>query len=314
MSAVAPAGAHVALPRTWQGVWRIADPRITLASVASMTLGAAAAAREGPVSWGWLALTVAGIVLLEAAKNASGEIYDFDSGTDLAVAEEDRSPFSGGKRVLVDALLTRRQTAVVAAIAYALGCGAGLAIVRWREPQVLWLGVAGVACAWGYHARPVALSYRGLGEAAVAACYGPLIASGTYLVQRGRLSTEVVLAALPLGLLVGAFLWINELPDAAADRAAGKWTLVARMGRRRAGRAFAALPAVAFGLLALLPAWGLPRWIWLGFAGVPFAAAAARRAWTQAERTAALVPAQAWTLASFVLAAAGLSAGLLIAS
>jgi 1,4-dihydroxy-2-naphthoate polyprenyltransferase len=280
--------------------------------VASMTLGAAAAAREGPMAWGWLALTALGIVLLEAAKNASGELYDFDSGTDLAVAPEDRSPFSGGKRVLVDGLLTRGQTAAVAAVAYGLGSSIGLLIAARRDWHVLWLGVAGVACAFGYHARPVALSYRGLGELAVAACYGPLIASGTYLVQRGHVSPQLVAVALPLGLLIAAFLWINELPDAVADRAAGKRTLVVRLGRPRAGRAYAALPAAAFTLIALLPAGGVTRGVWLGFAGLPFAVAAARRAWTRPESTAALVPAQAWTLLAFLAAAAGMSLGLLL--
>ena len=265
------------------------------------------------MSWGWLALTVLGIVALEAAKNASGELYDFDSGTDLAVAPEDRSPFSGGKRVLVEGLLTRSQTAAVAAAAYAIGCGLGLAIAAQRDARVLWLGVAGVACAWWYHARPVALSYRGWGELAVAACYGPLIALGTYLVQRGRFSSELLAAAVPLGLLVAAFLWINELPDAQADASAGKRTLVVRLGRKRAGRLYAVLPLCAFVLIALLPLWGLPGTVWLGLAGLPFAAAAARRAWTQAERTPALIAAQAWSLMAFVAAALGMAAGFLLA-
>jgi len=34
---------------------------------------------------------VAGIFVIEVAKNASGELFDFDSGTDLAVAPEDRT-------------------------------------------------------------------------------------------------------------------------------------------------------------------------------------------------------------------------------
>jgi 1,4-dihydroxy-2-naphthoate octaprenyltransferase len=132
-------------------------------------------------------------------------------------------------------------------------------------------------------------------------------------VQRGHVSRELVASAVPLGLLIAAFLWINELPDAIADRTAGKRTLVVRLGRRRAGRAYAALPGVAFALIALLPAWGLPRGVWLGLAGLPFAAAAARRAWTKPENTSALVPAQAWTLLAFLAASAGLSAGFLLA-
>ena len=232
-----------------RGVWRLADPTISLASLASMFLGACAAAAAGPLAWGWLALTVLGIVALETAKNASGEIFDYDSGTDLRVAPEDRSPFSGGKRVLVDGVLTRRQTTTVAAVGYALGVGAGLVISWLREPAVLWIGLVGVVAAYSYHGPPLRLSYRGLGELAVALCYGPLICAGTYLVQRGEVTAEVWWLSVPLGLLIAAFLWINEVPDAAADRASGKYTLVVRTGRRRASLGFAALGAVAVGVL-----------------------------------------------------------------
>ena len=47
--------------KLWSGVWRVADPKITLASVASMTVGATAAAWQGPIAWPWLALTVIGM-------------------------------------------------------------------------------------------------------------------------------------------------------------------------------------------------------------------------------------------------------------
>ena len=143
------------------GLWRLADPKISLASFSAMFLGACVAAREGPLSLKWLLLTVFGIFAIEVAKNASGEVFDFDSGADSAVAPEDRSPFSGGKRVLVDRLLTRGETSGIAAACYALGIAAGLAIVFGREPRVLLLGLVGVATAFFYHAPPVKLSYRG---------------------------------------------------------------------------------------------------------------------------------------------------------
>ena len=111
------------------GLWRLADPKISLASMASLFLGACAAAAEGPLHWGWLALTVLGIFCIEVAKNASGEIFDFDSGTDPSVAPEHLTPFSGGKRVLVEALLTRSQTIGIAAVFYLLGIVIGMVIV-----------------------------------------------------------------------------------------------------------------------------------------------------------------------------------------
>jgi 1,4-dihydroxy-2-naphthoate octaprenyltransferase len=300
------------MTRVREGVFRLADPKITLASAASLFLGATAAAAHGEMAWGWLALTVLGIFFIEVAKNASGEVFDFDSGADTGVAERDRSPFSGGKRVLVDGLLTRSQTWWVAAVTYALGALVGVAIVAAREPRVLWLGLAGVACAWFYQAPPLKLSYRGLGELAVAACYGPLIAAGTYLVQRGDLHLDVLLAALPLGLAIAAFLYINEFPDYAADRAAGKRTLVVRLGRARASVAFAVLVAATFGAVLLLPLLGLPRTVLLGAAGAVPAAAAVRRLLRDPEATPQVVPAQAWTLVSFLLLAAGAGLGLLL--
>lgn len=296
--------------RGWQGVWRLADPKITLASVASMALGLGAAWHDGPIAWAWVGLAVLGILALEAAKNASGEIVDWRSGTDQQVAEADRSPFSGGKRVLVDGLLGERGVAAVAAVAYAVGIVAGLAIVTWHEPRVLWIGVGGVALAFFYHAPPLRLSYRGLGELAVAAAYGPGICIGTYLVARQQVAAWPVLAAAPLGLLIAAFLWINEFPDRAADDASGKRTLVVRLGPRRASRAFVAILVAAYALTGTVALAVGPVGLLVGLVGAPWHVAAARRLWRRHATTTDIVPAQAWTLAGFVAHALGAAIGL----
>lgn len=294
------------------GVWRLADPKISLASMASILLGACLAAAAGPVHVGWLAATVLGIFAIEVAKNASGEIWDWDSGADLAVAAEDRSPFSGGKRVMVDGLLSRGQTWAVAGVGYAAGIAAGLAIAILREPAVLWLGIVGVSFAFFYHAPPLRFAYRGLGEVVVGLAYGPGIAAGTYAVQRGEIPPEVVAAAFPLGMLIGAFLWINEFPDYRADRASGKRNLVVRLGRPRAAKGFAVLLAAAFALQAALPLAGLPTGVWLGLAGAVPAVAAARTTLASPEVTAAIVPAQARMLLAFLLTSLGTGVGLLL--
>ncbi len=299
--------------RYWRGLVAVAAPKLTLASVASLVVGLSAAAHDGPVHWGRLVATVSGIFFLEAAKNASGEIYDFDSGTDLRVTPEDRSPFSGGKRVLVDAVWSREQTALTSGVLYALCalCGLSLSVA---EPRVLAVGAAGAFLAFFYHASPIKLIYRGLGELAVFACYGPLIATGAYLVQRGEVTAAVVELSVPVGVMVAGFLVVNEFPDARADAASGKRTLVVRLGRTAASRAFVLFPLLAFGLLLLEPRlFGVTRWTWLGLAGLPHALSAARRVWTDHAVTSRIVPAQGWTLASFTLLALGTGAGLLLA-
>jgi len=300
----------------WQGVYRLADPKITLASVASMIVGACAAAAHGEISWSWFAITAFGIFCIEAAKNASGEIFDWDSGTDRAIMAEERTPFSGGKRVIVEGLLSRRTTGLVAAAFYLLGGGVGMLIVVLREPSVIWLGLAGATLAFFYHAPPLRLAYRGFGELAVAISYGPIIAAGTYLVQRGYIDRDVILTSAPLGLAIMAFLWINEFPDSRADALAGKRTLVVRLGRQSAAIGFTVIVATASAMVVALPALGLPRSIWLGLAGLPFGIAAARRlrevVAASTPEVENLVAAQGWTLMSFLLMSLGLSAGLLL--
>jgi 1,4-dihydroxy-2-naphthoate octaprenyltransferase len=275
--------------RFWRGVWRIADPKITLASVGSLFLGVCAAAHDGPLRARWVVLTVLGIFLIEVAKGASGEIFDWDSGTDARVTPEDRSPFSGGKRVLVDQLMTRAQTRRVATLAYALGamCGAVIALLK--------------------------LAYRGFGEVAVLFAYGPMIACGSYLVQRGDVGKTVVHLGVVYGIVVAAFLFINEFPDANADASSGKRTWVVRLGNKRASRVFAAFPLVAFGYLAALPVLaGVTPAVWLGMLGLPLAACAAWKLSRSYQTTADIVPAQAWTLLSFILMALGSGIGLLL--
>lgn len=296
----------------WQGFWRLADPKISLASFASMFLGACAAAASGALHFGWLAVTVLGIFAIEVAKNASGEIFDWNSGNDQAVQEEDRSPFSGGKRVLVDNLLTKSQTVGITFTCYLIGSLAGLSIVLWREPSVLWLGIHGVGLAFFYHSPPLKLSYRGLGELAVAISYGPLICVGTYLVQRSSVSTEIIIVSTLLGILIGAFLLINEFPDYGADRTANKRTLVVRLGRQRASQVYAGVVALPFAALFVLPLFEMPLTLWLGLIAAVPAFSAIKRLRANPETTSQIIPAQAGTLLTFLLFAVGTGIGFLL--
>jgi 1,4-dihydroxy-2-naphthoate octaprenyltransferase len=294
-----------------RGLWRLADPKISLTSAASMYLGVAVAAIEAGLHWGWLGVTALGFFAMEVAKNAWGDVIDYDSGADQAVAPEDRTEFSGGKRVLVDDLLTRAQTWGIAAGFTGVGLLAGLAIVLWREPAALWIGMLGLILGWSYHGPPLKLAYRGLGELDVVICYGPLIALATHLIQTHRLSLEVLWLSLPLGLLIAAFLWINEFPDVEADRRAGKRNLVVRLGRRRASRALALIYLAAFALTALLPWLGLPAGAGLGLLALVPAAVASRAVWRDPAGFHRHSPAQPAALAAFLVYSLGAGSGVL---
>lgn len=122
----------------------------------------------------------------------------------------------------------------------------------------------------------------------------------------------MLLASIPLGLAITAFLWINELPDARADASAGKRTLVVVLGHARAAKAFAALLAITWLGVVVLPFLGLPLGIWGALIGAPLALRAARRVLRFPDVAERLVPAQQATLLSFVLLAVGAALGVLL--
>ncbi|MEJ2531832.1 MAG: prenyltransferase [Halioglobus sp.] len=296
----------------WQGFWRLADPKISLASFAGVFLGGCMAAADATIDWPWLALTVLGVFCVEVAKNASGELVDYDSGTDQSVAPQDRSPFSGGKRVLVDRLLTRGETKAIAILFYGIAALVGIAIVLFRDERVLSIGLIGMALAWYYHGGSIRLSYRGLGELAVALAYGPLVVSGTYLVQTGHFSAPQLHAAMVLGVLVAAFLWINEFPDYRADKQAGKNNLVVRLGLERAALVYVVILATGYLWLVLTTlSYPAARGLLWGLAGAVPAGFSAWRLLQSGGVTAQLIPAQAACLGSFVAMAVGAGVGYL---
>ena len=53
---------------------------------------------------------------------------------------------------------------------------------------------------------------------------------GSVLVQTGTLEPRALLIGVPIGLMTGCIIWINQFPDAEADAAGGKRTLVVRLG------------------------------------------------------------------------------------
>jgi 1,4-dihydroxy-2-naphthoate octaprenyltransferase len=298
--------------KLWQGFWRLADPKISITSLACMVVGGSVAAADGSLDWAWLAVLALALFCMEVAKNAWGDVFDYDSGADLAVAPEDRTHFSGGKRVLVDALLTRSQTWMLAIGFGGVGVGLGAAIVFLREPAVFWIGVVGLALGWSYHGPPLKLAYRGLGELDVVLCYGPVLAVATYVVQAGSWSWSAFWLSLPLGIFIAAFLWVNEFPDFLADRSAGKKNLVARLGRQAASRLLPGIYVLGFGLLAVLPLVGLPGCVLLGFVALPTAVYASVRVWQAPETFYRTQPVQPAALLTFVLYSLGVGAGIVL--
>ena len=230
--------------RILSGVWRLVDPKIALASVVPFVVGSALSfSQQGRLSWLISATAFFTIFLIEVGKNAVNDLCDYEA--DAAVREDERSPFSGGKRTLVDELLVPTDLTVIAWIAFAIAGLVGMELAMRTRPMLLLLGAAAAAISILYTLPPIRLSARGLGEPAVFAVYGPGIVLGTMMLNGATVDTEAVVVSIALGLLIANVLLINEVPDERVDALAGKRTLVVRLGRENAGSLIAAIFTLA---------------------------------------------------------------------
>ena len=207
-------------------------------------------------------LALAAVVCVHGAINVTNDVCDAKNGADQANGGRIH-PFTGGSRFIQNGVMSGDEMARLAFALLAVGGLLGAVLYALKGATVLWFGAIGVALGALYSLPPVQLAGRGLGEIAVAIGFGPLPAVGAAWLQTGALSGQAFLLSLPLGLWIAAVLIANEMPDAEADAAAGKRTLVVRLGPAGGKVLYLAAQAAALGSIGMgvwlgrLPGWGL---------------------------------------------------------
>ena len=204
-------------------------------------------------------LTVLFALIAHAGANVVNDYYDALNGSDAA-NQQRLFPFTGGSRFIQNGVLSLRETRLFGYGLLAAVIPAGLWLTAQSAPGLIWIGLAGLAIGWAYSAPPLQLMARGVGEAAIIGGW-LLVVLGTDFVQRGALAALPLVAGLPFALLVAAILYLNQFPDAQADAAAGKRTLVVRLGPQRARWGYLLLTGAAYLWLALAVIWGALPWL-----------------------------------------------------
>ena len=246
---------------TWFAATR---PAFLTASVMPVLVGLAFSWREhGTINFELALATLLNIVLIHAGANVLNDYYDAKNGTDGANTAR-IFPFSGGSRFIQNGVMTPRQTFWLGAVLLGSGAFLGLLMAAVAGAFVLAIGLVGGLLAIFYSAPPC-LACRGLGDFAIAACFGLLPVAGTEYIQAGLVSPANLWLGGAVGCFVAGILWINSIPDIEADRAAGKLTLPVRLGRDRAPYGLLTLFVTGFALIALGP---LPRGAWLALLAI----------------------------------------------
>lgn len=202
-------------------------------------------------------LALLATVLVQAAANVLNDVGDDLVGTD-ARNERRIFPYTGGSRFIQNGVMSRDQMQRWGIALLGLATLPGVALIVLHGSTVLWLGLAGAALAWAYSMPPLLLASRGLGELAIAVAFGMLPIMGAAWLQSGTIDAGALLVSLPTGMWVTAILLINEVPDRAADAAAGKRTLPVRLGAEATVWIYRGLHATGFAALAVAAAL---RWL-----------------------------------------------------
>ena len=205
------------------------------------------------VSWGWLGLTLLAGSLLHIGTNTSNDYFDHISGTDERNYNYSNKGLNGGSRSIQMGLISPKGILTVAIIAFALSVVVGIPLIMKSGLSILWLGLIGFFSGLFYTAPPFKFSSRrGMGELLIGLNFGPLMVTGSALVQTGQLLPEAFLAGVPIGFLIAAVVYMNEFPDYDSDKATGKNTLIVVFGQEKARAGYVALVTSAFVSIVIL--------------------------------------------------------------
>lgn len=247
--------------KVWLGAMRLR----TLPLAASVVItGSASSLDSLNFSWVVFALTMSTTFLLQVLSNFANDYGDFNNGAD----NQDRV---GPSRAVQSGEITPAQMKNAMVITASLSLLSGVILLYSSLAQTgyltesilfLTLGLSSIAAAVKYTAGKNPYGYKGLGDLFVFVFFGLVGVMGTAFLQTKEISSISFLNALVIGGLSTAVLNLNNLRDHVNDKAAGKMTLVVKMGFEK-GKLYLIILVVLALLSALLVSFLLDSYLGL---------------------------------------------------
>jgi 1,4-dihydroxy-2-naphthoate polyprenyltransferase len=206
--------------------WLLAARPRTLPAAAVPVVVGALLIRPLTLNWLNSALCLIIALSLQIATNYANDYSDGVRGTD----EVRVGPF----RLTASKLVVARRVRDAAWLGFALACGSGLWLASRTSWWLILIGATAVLAGWFYTGGPKPYGYYGFGELFVFAYFGLVATVGTTYVQHLSVPSRAWWLGVATGFMACALLEANNLRDVDGDRAVGKKTLAARLGRRRA--------------------------------------------------------------------------------
>lgn len=196
-------------------------------SVVLVLIGISVAYWYGYFHWGHSILVLLGVLFAHISVNLFNELSDYKTGID---SETIRTPFSGGSGILQQGKTTPKEVTFVAYTTLILAGFVGLYFCfnsGWLILVFMISGGLGIRFYTSHLAKWL------LGEAVSGITLGTLVVLGTYYALTKHLNIDIVLISVPPGILTTLLLFLNEFPDADADKKGGRYHLIIHFGKRK---------------------------------------------------------------------------------
>ena len=179
------------------------------------------------INWIYGVWALAGMILFHYAGNVWSDWFDYRKKVD---ADD-----TFGAKTLTTGMFQPKEILglAIGLLVAAVACGLGLAYMTGLP--LLWIGLAGAVCTVLY---PL-LKYNALGDLDILLTFAFLPTIGTSYAATGAIDWNVVLIALPVGLITDGILHCNNTRDIATDKRAGINTMAMWLGTKAAARLYA---------------------------------------------------------------------------
>ena len=168
-------------------------------------------------------------VLLQSAVNTLNDYVDFVSGNDRA----DNCPDPTDAALIYHDIAPKGALALALVLLGAAGL-AGLFLLLRCGWGLLWFAMAGLMAILFYTVSPVSASALPVGEVLSGGAMGCALALASFYAQTGWVDWAAAAQTAPMVLSVGVIMYVNNSSDIEKDRATGRRTLPALLGRARA--------------------------------------------------------------------------------
>ena len=215
-------------------------------SVSGVITGSLIALSKSVFDWKIFFFALTTTLFLQILSNLSNDYGDSQNGADNL----DRI---GPQRMVQSGVIPDKEMERMIAlfIIMAFVSGVSLLLISHLEPfsvsffVLLILGILAIWAALTYTIGKSPYGYSGWGDLSVFVFFGLLSVLGTYYLYSGEITTDVFLPAMSIGALSVGVLNINNMRDHVNDKAAGKNTVVVKIGVSKAKYYHMALLATA---------------------------------------------------------------------